>query len=217
MWYWNDKLAQGYKTVFSCSAQLSIKFIPLINIKCQQLAFQHLAAWKKAVFLGIFKVVRSWNFMHHWVDKKFIFWGPEQLWSDLSVTSSLIGVYIGSSWRYFYTGVRVIVLNISISVIISLKIDVILVWSNLVFHALFFCRTRGTCQMLMHWKKCLIAIIAKIQQNNWLPLHIIWHYIPAPFDTEGESIPFINPLALRTAKTPWSFGHSECNRVYICL
>ena len=24
---------------------------------------------------------------------------------------------------------------------------------------------------------------------------------------------FINPIALRTAKTPWSFGRSECNRV----
>ena len=26
-----------------------------------------------------------------------------------------------------------------------------------------------------------------------------------------------NPIALRTAKTLWSFGHSECNRVKIQL
>ena len=25
----------------------------------------------------------------------------------------------------------------------------------------------------------------------------------------------INPIALRMAKTPWSFGHSECNRLNI--
>ena len=27
---------------------------------------------------------------------------------------------------------------------------------------------------------------------------------------------FINPIALRTAKTLWSFGRSECNRVKVC-
>ena len=29
------------------------------------------------------------------------------------------------------------------------------------------------------------------------------------------SILFINPIALRMAKTPWSFGHSECNRYIV--
>ena len=28
---------------------------------------------------------------------------------------------------------------------------------------------------------------------------------------------FINPIALRTAKTLWRFGHSECNRVNFCI
>ena len=27
----------------------------------------------------------------------------------------------------------------------------------------------------------------------------------------------LDPIALRTAKTLWSFGHSECNRVYETL
>ena len=27
----------------------------------------------------------------------------------------------------------------------------------------------------------------------------------------------LNPTALRTAKTLWSFGHSECNRVKNCI
>ena len=25
----------------------------------------------------------------------------------------------------------------------------------------------------------------------------------------------LNPIALRMAKTPWSFGHSECNRIKV--
>ena len=28
---------------------------------------------------------------------------------------------------------------------------------------------------------------------------------------------FVNSTALRTAKTPWSFGRSECNRVKHCI
>ena len=31
-----------------------------------------------------------------------------------------------------------------------------------------------------------------------------------PFSKNGRSL---NPIALRMAKTLWSFGHSECNRV----
>ena len=28
-----------------------------------------------------------------------------------------------------------------------------------------------------------------------------------------KQVPGLNPIALRTAKTLWSFGHSECNKV----
>ena len=30
---------------------------------------------------------------------------------------------------------------------------------------------------------------------------------------QTQSKPLLSPIALRTAKTPWSFGYSECNRV----
>ena len=32
-----------------------------------------------------------------------------------------------------------------------------------------------------------------------------------------EQSAVFNPVALRTAKTLWSFGHSECNRVKVAI
>ena len=45
-----------------------------------------------------------------------------------------------------------------------------------------------------------------------------WYIHSAELDHPGwasalESFLSLNPIALRTAKTPWSFGRSECNRV----
>ena len=31
----------------------------------------------------------------------------------------------------------------------------------------------------------------------------------------AQNFASINPVALQMAKTLWSFGHSECNRVYL--
>ena len=39
----------------------------------------------------------------------------------------------------------------------------------------------------------------------------VWGKMKSP-----KSIPiYLNPIALRTAETPYSFGHSECKRVNI--
>ena len=40
-----------------------------------------------------------------------------------------------------------------------------------------------------------------------MAMKIKWIFFFSPSDL------YVNPIALRTAKTLWSFGHSECNRV----
>ena len=41
------------------------------------------------------------------------------------------------------------------------------------------------------------------------------HYLYAMEESTGMSL--FNPIALRMAKTLWSFGYSECNRVKFCF
>ena len=50
-----------------------------------------------------------------------------------------------------------------------------------------------------------------------MPIGIVFLVVNSPFKFQEYSTymedPIVSPIALRMAKTLWSFGHSECNRV----
>ena len=76
-------------------------------------------------------------------------------------------------------------------------------------------------------KHGVLAVLSAIVLSTILLLDRVWTHnlqgqvkqllhnfiIQKTVQSELEEISGVNPIALRMAKTLWSFGHSECNRV----
>ena len=89
--------------LFSCSTQLSTKFILLINVKMPTIVgiltfmsdkIQHLRGLKQetSLFVGILVFMSGWNFVLSWVEheKSFITSGPGHVWYEVAHKFGLI-------------------------------------------------------------------------------------------------------------------------------